>query len=114
VPRRDTRLRIEDMIEAIQRIERHSAGLTAEQFREDQKTLDAVVRNIEVVGEAAGHLDDEVTSLRPAVPWSEVRAMRNVLLHEYFGVDAAIVWETVVQDLPVLRHELEELLKQIP
>lgn len=86
MPRRDARLRIEDMIEAIQRIERYSAGLTAEQFREDQKTLDAVVRNIEVVGEAAGHLDDEVTSLRPAVPWSEVRAMRNVLLHEYFGV----------------------------
>ena len=76
MPRRDTRLRIEDMLEAIHRIEAHSAGLTADQFQQDQKTLDAVVRNIEVIGEAASHLDDEVAMLRPAVPWKDVRAMR--------------------------------------
>ena len=114
MPRRDTRLRVEDMLEAIHRIEAHSAGLTADQFRLDQKTLDAVIRNIEVIGEAAIHLDDDITALRPAVPWRDVRAMRQVLAHEYFGVDAGIVWETVVRDLPVLRRELEELLKQLP
>jgi len=113
VPRRDTRLRIEDMIEAIQRIEAHSAGLTADQFRQDQKTLDAVVRNLEVIGEAASHLDDDVTALRPAVPWADVRGIRHVLAHEYFGVDVGIVWETVVRDLPVLRRELEELLRHL-
>jgi uncharacterized protein with HEPN domain len=113
VPRRDTRLRIEDMLEAIQRIEAHSAGLTADQFRQDQKTFDAVVRNLEVIGEAASHLDDEVTALRPAVPWTDVRAMRHVLVHQYFGVDVGIVWETVVRDLPVLRRELEELLRHL-
>jgi uncharacterized protein with HEPN domain len=113
VPRRDIRLRIEDMLEAIQRIEAHSAGFTADQFRQDQKTLDAVVRNLEVIGEAASHLGDEVTSLRPAVPWNDVRAIRHVLVHEYFGVDVGIVWETVVRDLPVLRRELEELLKHL-
>ena len=113
MPRRDTRLRVEDMLEAIHRIEAHSAGLTADQFRQDQKTLDAVIRNLEVIGEAAGHLDDNVTALRPAVPWSDVRAMRHVLVHEYFGVDAGIVWETVVRDLPPLRRELEAFLNQI-
>lgn len=113
MPRRDIRLRIEDMLEAIQRIEAHSAGLTADQFRQDQKTLDAVVRNLEVIGEAASHLDDEITALRPAVPWTDVRAIRHVLVHEYFGVDVGIVWETVVRDLPVLRRELEELLKDL-
>ena len=107
------RLRVEDMLEAITRIEAHSAGLTAEQFWQDQKTLDAVIRNIEVIGEAAIHLDDDVAALRPAVPWTDIRAMRHVLVHEYFGVDAGIVWETVVRDLPVLRRELEELLKQL-
>ena len=111
MPRRDVRLRIEDMLEAIQRIEAHSAGLTADQFRQDQKTFDAVVRNLEVIGEAASHLDDEVTALRPAVPWTDVRAMRHVLVHEYFGVDVGIVWETVVRDLPALRRELQELLE---
>ena len=113
MPRRDIRLRIEDMLEAIQRIEAHSAGLTADQFRQDQKTFDAVVRNLEVIGEAASHLDDEVTALRPAVPWTDVRAIRHVLVHEYFGVDVGIVWETVVRDLPVLRRELEELLRHL-
>ena len=113
MPPRDIRLRIEDMLEAIQRIETHSAGLTADQFRQDQKTFDAVVRNLEVIGEAASHLDDEVTALRPAVPWADVRAIRHVLVHEYFGVDVGIVWETVVRDLPVLRRELEELLRHL-
>ena len=114
MPPRDMRLRVEDMLEAITRIEAHSAGLTAEQFRQDQKTLDAVVRNIEVIGEAAIHLEDDVAALRPAVPWRDVRAMRQVLAHEYFGVDAGVVWEPVVRDLPILRRELEELLKQLP
>ena len=114
MPRRDTRLRVEDMLEAINRIEAHSAGLTADLFRQDQKTLDAVVRNIEVIGEAASHLDDDVAALRPAVPWTDIRAMRHVLVHEYFGVDAGIVWETVVRDLPVLRRELEGLLECLP
>ena len=113
MPRRDVRLRIEDMLEAIERIEAHSAGFTADQFRQDQKTFDAVVRNLEVIGEAASRLDDEFTALRPAVPWTDVRAMRHVLVHEYFGIDAGIVWETVVHDLPVLRRELEELLKAL-
>ena len=114
MPRNDPRLRVEDMLEAINRIQAHSAGLTADQFRQDQKTLDAVVRNIEVIGEAPVHFDDDVTALRPAVPWRDVRAMRQVLAHEDFGVDAGIVWETVVRDLPVLRRELAELLKQLP
>lgn len=111
MPRRDDRLRVEDMLDAIRWIDAHSAGLTAEQFYLDRKTLDAVVRNLQIICEAAGHLSDEVIALRPAVPWAEVRAMRHILVHEYFGVDSAIVWETITRDLPALRGELEELLK---
>lgn len=113
MPRRDDRLRVEDMLDAIRWIGAHSAGLSADEFCRDRKTLDAVVRNLQIIGEAAAHLSDDVLALRPAVPWADMRSMRNVLVHEYFGVDAAIVWETVIRDLPVLRQELEELLKAL-
>jgi uncharacterized protein with HEPN domain len=86
-PGREWRLRVEDILEAIAKIERYVTGLNFEQFRADQKTVDAVVRNLEVIGEAVRHLSTDEESLPAGVPWTDIADMGNILIHEYFGVD---------------------------
>lgn len=72
----------------------------------DEKTMDAVVRNIEIIGEASSHLPDDVLQRYPDIPWHLMRAIRNVLAHEYFGVDVEVIWKTVKEDLPRLKEML--------
>jgi uncharacterized protein with HEPN domain len=111
VPRRDWKLRISDIIEAIENALDYSAGMTFEQFAADRKTIDAVVRNFIVIGEAATHLSDDFIVQHPDLPWREMRDMRNLVVHEYFGVDNLIVWETLQKNLPPLLPMLMDLLK---
>ena len=106
MPPREWRLRIEDILDAIAKIERYVQDLTFDQFQADEKTIDAVVRNLEVIGEAVRHLMASSEELPEAIPWADVAGMRNILVHEYFGVDLLIVWQTITKDLPLLRMEL--------
>ena len=99
---RSRRLRLEDILAAALRIQSYTAGMSAEEFQADLKTIDAVVRNFEVMGEAARHIDDEFVADHTEVAWREVRGFRNVLAHAYFGVDIAILWQTVCNDVPHL------------
>lgn len=110
MPPREWRLRVEDILEAIARIERYVEGLTFEQFQADQKTVDAVIRNLEVIGEAVRHLAGQRESLPTGIPWEDIAGMRNVLIHAYFGVDLKIVWHTIVEDLPELKIQVQGLL----
>lgn len=87
--------------------------MTFEAFCADPKTIDAVIRNFEVMGEAARHVDDETARVASGVPWPDVRDMRNILIHEYFGVDLATVWKTILQDLPVLKSNLRRLMEKL-
>lgn len=109
MPPREWRLQVEDILEAIARIERYTQGLTFEQFQADQKTVDAVIRNLEVIGEAVRQLRASRESLPGDVPWADIAGMRNVLIHAYFGVDLKIIWQTIVEDLPVLRAQIQNL-----
>ena len=111
MPFREWRLRIEDMLESIGRIEEFVQGMDLDSFLTDRKTSDAVVRNLEIIGEAARNVPDEVTSLHPKVPWKRAREMRNVLAHAYFGVDLPTVWGTIQEDLPPLKEQLTSILK---
>jgi uncharacterized protein with HEPN domain len=111
VPRRGWELRISDIIEAIENALDYSAGMTFEQFVADRKTIDAVVRNFIVIGEAASHLSNDFIEKHPDLPWREMRDMRNIVVHEYFGVDNLIVWETLQKNLPPLLPMLKNLLK---
>jgi uncharacterized protein with HEPN domain len=106
LPPRDWRLRIEDILEAAGRIETYIAGLVFEQFQGDRKTVDAVVRNLEVIGEAARHLVAIQEDLPADIPWADIAGMRNVLIHAYFGVDLGIVWQTATVDVPALAAKL--------
>jgi uncharacterized protein with HEPN domain len=85
--------------------------LTFDQFRVDQKTVDAVVRNLEVIGEATRHISADPEGVPADIPWADIAGMRNILIHEYFGVDLNIIWHTVITDLPQLRLELQRLLQ---
>jgi uncharacterized protein with HEPN domain len=99
MPRRGWKLRISDIVEAIENALDYSAGMTFEQFVDDRKTIDAVVRNFIVIGEAASHLSDDFIENHPDLPWREMRDIRNIVVHEYFGVDNLIVWETLQKKL---------------
>jgi uncharacterized protein with HEPN domain len=109
---RDWRLRIEDMLEAIARIQRYTAGMSAADFAANELVLDAVIRNFAIIGEAAGHLPAAVTDQYPQVPWRVMSRMRNILVHQYFGVSIPILWETLQVDLPPLVEPLQRLLAE--
>ena len=111
MPSREWRLRIEDMLEAIGWIEEYIHGMDLEALLRDRKTSDAVVRNLEILGEAARNVPDDVASRYPHIPWKRAREMRNILIHAYFGVDLPTVWETIQEDLPPLKAQLNGVLR---
>ena len=84
-----------------------------EAFLSDGKTQDAVIRNIEIIGQAVKGISDDTRTLEPAVPWRQIAGMRDKLIHEYFGVDLALVWDVVERELPVLRPQLQQLSQRL-
>lgn len=110
---KDCRLYLDDIHESILVIQSYTRDMTFETFSTDRKTLDAVVRNLEVVGEAAGHLSEEVRSKAPDVEWKKISNLRNILIHEYFGVNKQIVWDVVTNKLPSLDTVCERLIRQL-
>lgn len=106
--KRVVQLLICDMLEAIDRIDMYVRGLTDDQFYKDSKTSDAVVRNIEIIGEAANRLPEDFKSQHVEMDWRKVVGLRNRIVHDYFGIDLQIIWNIIVQDLP----ELKQILSQ--
>ena len=102
--------RIEDILDAVAEIKIFVRGQSREEFCRDAKTVKAVMADLAVIGEAAGHIPDDVISSHPEVPWALMKAMRNRIVHVYFDVDPKIVWDTLQQDLPVLVEALRRLL----
>jgi len=109
MPKRDSDLLIEDMLAAIRKIERYIEGMDQEQFGQDEKTVDAVARNLEILGEATRQLPEAFIAQFPEVPWRQMAGLRNRIVHDYFGLDLEIIWQVVRHDLPGLRAQLEGL-----
>lgn len=107
---RDWRLFVQDILEAVAAIHDYTAGLDFEAFQSDKKTMDAVIRNLTVIGEAAGRIPVSIQGMDPRIPWSEMRDMRNVVVHEYFGINKRILWDTIQADIPPLVAPLRNLL----
>lgn len=100
-----------DIKEAVLRINAYTGNLIYEQFLRDKKTQDAVVRNLEIVGEAAKNISEELKSKYPQVPWKDLSGVRDKLIHHYFGVNFDVVWDIVKEELPEITLQLEVILK---
>ncbi|MFH1907868.1 MAG: DUF86 domain-containing protein [Chloroflexota bacterium] len=109
---RNWKIRIADILDCIEYIRVYTQNLTLSEFQADQKTIDAVLRNLEIIGEAARHTPKEITKRYPDIPWDEMRAMRNIVIHEYFGVNLNIIWHTTQVNLPSIVDRLKEILEK--
>jgi len=107
---REWPFRIKDILQAIGKIEQYTKNMTASEFKKNELVFDAVVRNFEIIGEASVHIPRAFRDAHPDVPWKQMAAMRNILIHEYFGVNIGTVWQTVHTRLPSLKQQLLLLL----
>jgi uncharacterized protein with HEPN domain len=101
------------MLEACERIVAYTADARPEELQRDLRTLDAVIRNLEVLGEAAKRVSPAHRALAPQVPWRAVSGMRDVLIHDYFGVDVEVVCDAAMVKVPELLNDLRQLLERI-
>lgn len=110
---REWLFRIEDILQAIEKIESYLKGMTMTQFKKNDMVIDAVVRNLEIIGEASKNIPPNIRRSYSDIPWESMYGMRNILIHEYFGVDTKIVWHTAKKNLPSLQKQLERIFKEI-
>lgn len=109
MPRRDNELLVGDIIECFRNILTYTKGYTYEEFVEDNKTIDAVIRNFEIIGEASKLLSYEFKSKHPEVEWRKLTNFRNVLIHDYFGVDYDMLWQIIETQVSIHLEFLETL-----
>jgi uncharacterized protein with HEPN domain len=105
--------RLEHMLAAAERVIRYTSGKSFENLKVDDMMYYAVVKNIEIIGEAANLLSSEFVDSHPATPWKQVRGMRNYIVHEYFQIDDVVVWGVVTEDIPVLRQQIIDYLDEL-
>jgi uncharacterized protein with HEPN domain len=106
---RDDKERLLDIKEAVERIKKYS-GCGREAFEKDELIQNWIIHHLQIIGEAAARISEDFQSRNPQVPWSEIIGMRNVLVHDYFGVDFDVVWNVVERDMPELEVRICELL----
>jgi uncharacterized protein with HEPN domain len=99
-----------DVLDAIQRVESYVRGVNKQAFLENLMMQDAVMHQIEIIGEASNGISDEFQEKHPNLPWMQMRAIRNKIVHDYRGINLQIIWETVKNDLPSLKEQVRELL----
>jgi uncharacterized protein with HEPN domain len=103
---------LSDIQEAVQRITIYTAGLTYETFLADIKTQDAVIRNLEILGEATKNLSTELRAKYPGLPWKGMAGVRDRLIHHYFGVNFDIVWQIITTELSEVASQIEEIIQK--
>ena len=109
---RDYKVYMEDILKAAEKVIKYTAGLSPEDFVRDEKTLDAVVRNLEIIGEAVKNVPEDIRKQFPHIEWKKIAGLRDILIHEYFGIDVEIVWDVITNKLPSLKREVRKILER--
>ena len=108
----DSDIYLEDILEAIERIQAYLQNVTRETFEADRMRIDAVIRNLEVIGEAVKQVPDSVREKYPSVEWRKIAGLRDILIHKYFDVNLEIVWGIVQSNIPILKTEIQQILQE--
>lgn len=109
--KKDPQVFLKHILESIEWIEKDTKDLSEKDFLENIPMQDAVIRRLEIIGEAIRNLPDEAKKASPHVPWQDIMDMRNKLIHGYFGVDLKLVWNVIKKDLPPLKKHIEEMIR---
>ncbi len=107
--KRDAAILLDDIRISLGKIARYTVGMSREVFLDDEKTVDAVVRNLEIIGEAVKQLPDNFKAAHPEVPWAQIAGLRNRIVHDYAGVDLEIIWQIMQASLPDLESKIRGL-----
>ncbi len=110
---RDDKVYLQDILEAISRIETYTTGASYESFLTNNLLQDGVIRQLEIIGEASRNLTDALRANHPQVPWRRIIGMRNRIMHVYFSVDLLAVWDTVQVDLDRLKTQVQDILQEL-
>ena len=110
---RDARLYLDDILLALEKIENYTKSMTEGEFIKDEKTIDAVIRNFTVLGEAVKNISSSVRTKYPDIPWRSIAGMRDKLIHEYFGIRYDVVWKTIRTRIPSIKDKIKEILAHL-
>lgn len=103
---------LKDILESMEKIESYISGMDYEKFEGNKMVFDAVLRNLEVIGEAAKNVPADVRKKHSDIPWKRIVGLRNVTIHEYFGVDSSIIWEIIKKNLPDTREKIRRIIRE--
>lgn len=110
---RDYKLYLEDIVESIEKIKSYIIGMDLETFSDDQKTIDAVVRNLQIIGEATRKLPDKVREKDQDIEWGRIIALRNIIIHDYPAINLRIIWSIANINLPILAERIKKIIHEI-
>lgn len=107
---KDYKILVEHILESIKWIEKYTENISEDDFLKSTQIQDSVIRRLEVIGEAIGNFPQKIKKEHPDVRWDEISGMRNFLIHEYFGVDLHLIWNTVENDIPKLKKQMKKII----
>ncbi len=110
--KRNFSLYLEDMLQSMDRIEEYLSELDFQKFKMNYLVVDAIIRNLEIIGEASKNIPTEVQEKYPEIPWKKMYGLRNLIAHEYFGIDYEMIWEIAKKNLPQNRIDLQKIIKK--
>lgn len=111
MPERDWKLFIDDIKTSINKIINYSKNLSYDKFLDDEKTIDAVVRNLEIIGEAAKKIPDNIKDKYQEIEWKKISGLRDIVIHNYFGINEGIIWDVVTNKIPELNNQIDQIIK---